>query len=194
MEVRMAHQAVVTFTARGSDRIIQEGGSQSWKLNTERMKDIEFLVCTQNVHNGPWGGMDHPHRSAFLVGRVAGVVPSTDTPGRWLIAISEFARVNIPEVWDKSRFPVRYTTLEDLGIDPATLNFEPLPPRPGSPTTEDEEADHEEIPPPGIVSEAVAGGEKVQPSGVVRSVADAKRVLSQVLGVPQTSIDITVRY
>lgn len=175
----MAHQAVVTFTARGSNRIIQEGGSQSWKLNVERMKDVEFLICTQNTHNGPWGGMDHEHRSAFLVGRVACVVPSTDTPGRWLIAISEFARVNIPEVWDKSRFPVRYTTLEDLGIDLETLVFEPLPERPDVPAiAEEDEAEHEEVPPP----------------GVVRSVADAKRVLSHILGVPQSSIDITVRY
>jgi hypothetical protein len=190
----MAHQAVVTFTARGSDRIIKEGGSQSWKLNTERMKEVEFLVCTQNIHNGPWGGADHAHRAAFLVGRVAGVVPSTDTPGRWLIAISEFARVNIPEVWDKSRFPVRYTTLEDLGIDPAKLKFEPLPPRPDASTADDDEAEHEEIPPPVIVSGPGGEGEDVRPSGVVRSVADAKRVLSQVLGVPQKSIDITVRY
>jgi hypothetical protein len=190
----MAHQAVVTFTARGSGRIIQEGGSQSWKLNTERMKDIEFLVCTQNIHNGPWGGMDHPHRSAFLVGRVSGVVPSTDTPGRWLITMSEFARVNIPEVWDKSRFPVRYTTLEDLDIDPTKLEFEPLPPQPDAPTPEDDEAEHEEIPPPGIVSETGVEAEEVRPSGVVRSVADAKRVLSHVLGVPQASIEITVRY
>ncbi len=190
----MAHQAVVTFTARGSDRIIQEGGSQSWKLNTERMKDIEFLVCTQNIHNGPWGGMDHPHRSAFLVGRVAGVVPSTDTPGRWMIAIKEFARVNIPEVWDKSRFPVRYTTLEDLGIDPETLMFEPMPARPDALTNEDDAAEHEEIPPPSLGSEAGLEGESGPPFGVVRSVADAKRVLSHVLGVPQASIDITVRY
>src|ERR1019366_4114703 len=97
-----------------------------------------------NCHNGPWGGMDHPHRSAFLVGKVSGVVPATDTPGRWKIAIREFARVNIPEVWDKSRFPVRYTTLEDLGIDPTTLNFEPLPPGPHSAAAEDDDAEHEE--------------------------------------------------
>ena len=188
------HQAVVTFTARGSNRIIQEGGSQSWKLNIERMKNVEFLVCTQNIHNGPWGGMDHPHRSAFLVGRVSGVIPSTDTPGRWMIAISEFARVNIPEVWDKSRFPVRYTTLEDLGIDPTKLEFEPLPPRPDATPPEDDEADHAEIPPPIIVSPPPVGGEVSHSSGIVRSVADAKQVLSRILGVGPDSIDITVRY
>jgi hypothetical protein len=174
----------MTFTARGSDRIIQEGGSQSWKLNTDRMKDVEYLVCTQNRHNGPWGGMDHPHRSAFIVGKVSGIIPSTDTPGRWMIAINEFARINLPEVWDKSRFPVRYTTLEELGIDVATLDFEPLPQMPDRVAVEDDEAEHEEVPPPTIVSE----------TGIVRSVADAKRVLSHVLGVPQSAIDITVRY
>lgn len=173
----MTHSAILTFTARGSDRIIQEGGSQAWKLNIERAEDIEFLVCAQNTHNGPWGGMDHPHRSAFIVGRISGIVPSIETPGRWLVRMSEFARINIPEVWDRSRFPVRYTTLEDLGIDPETLDFEPMPETSAEPATE-EDADGEEVPPP----------------SVIRSVADARRVLSQVLNVPETSIDITVRF
>jgi hypothetical protein len=133
--------------------------------------------------------MDHDHRAAFLVGRIAGTVPSTDTPGRWLIKISEFARVNIPEVWDKSRFPVRYTTLESIGIDPATLTFEPLPSLSnGLAAEDDDEAGHEEIPP-------LAGPETEHvKSGIVRSVADAKRVLSLILGVAPTAIDINVRY
>ena len=36
---------------------------------------------------------------------------------RWIIEISEYAVVDYPETWGEWRNPVKYTTLEELGID-----------------------------------------------------------------------------
>ena len=60
-------------------------------------------------------------------------MPAPERPGRWLIRISEYIDCMIPNIWGKSgqihlRYPVWYTTLEDLGIDLAALPpFKPMP-------------------------------------------------------------------
>jgi hypothetical protein len=41
--------------------------------------------------------------------------------------LSEYAFVSIPEVWQGWRNPVHYAALEDFGIDPAQLDFQPMP-------------------------------------------------------------------
>lgn len=46
---------------------------------------------------------------------------------RWIIKISEYALADYPEKWGEWRNPVKYTTLEELGIDPKTLKFKPMP-------------------------------------------------------------------
>jgi hypothetical protein len=46
---------------------------------------------------------------------------------RWRVRIGDYAKIAIPHAWDGGRNPVRYTTLQELGIDPATLEFEPIP-------------------------------------------------------------------
>ena len=67
-----------------------------------------------------------------MVGRVRDVVPSSDHEGRYLIALGEYARVNIPDIWKGDRNPVKYATVEDLGIDFSTLSWEPMPARSGN--------------------------------------------------------------
>ena len=48
---------------------------------------------------------------------------------RYLIEFSEFARVNIPNVWKGDRNPVKYRSADDLGIDFSKLKWEPMPER-----------------------------------------------------------------
>jgi hypothetical protein len=126
------HTAVVTFTARNSRWVLEDGGSQAWRLDADRVRRSEYLVCTQNQHNTEgFGEPAAEHRAAFLIGRISDVVPSPEEPNRWLIRISEYIECNIPNIWGKSghtRYPVRYTTLEELGIDLGLLPpFRPLP-------------------------------------------------------------------
>jgi hypothetical protein len=118
--------AVVVLTARGPDKILAEGGSQNWRLNEDRARKSEYLVCVQNRHNGNWGSATEPHGTAFLIGRITEIVPSPEEPQRWLIKIGQYAKINVPNVWQSWRFPVRYMSLEELGIDPEKLEFETL--------------------------------------------------------------------
>jgi hypothetical protein len=117
----MAHTAVVVFTAKNGQRILKDGGSRDWRLNADRARRSEFLVCTQNRHHPDEdsGVLGASHGAAFLIGRITDVVPSQE-PGRWLICIGEYVACDIPNIWGKlghARYPVRYTTLEELGID-----------------------------------------------------------------------------
>jgi hypothetical protein len=131
----MARAAIVVFTARSLNEILRDGGSRDWRLDADRARDCGYLVCTQNRRNTDFGAPTAPHGAAFLIGRISGVVRSPDDLARWLIQISEYTECVIPNIWGKSghlRYPVWYTTLEDLGIDLTTLPpFTALiPPRP----------------------------------------------------------------
>jgi hypothetical protein len=123
-EGTMAQTAIVVFTARSLDEILRDGGSRDWRLDSDRASGCHYLVCTQNRRNTDFGAPTAPHGAAFLIGRISGVVTSPDDPARWLIKISEYTECIIPNTWGKSghlRYPVWYTTLEDLGIDMTTL-------------------------------------------------------------------------
>jgi hypothetical protein len=69
-----------------------------------------------------------------LVAKILDVVPATAPPennespeNRYLIQFSEFARVDVPNAWKGYRNPVKYSSFEELGIDPSTLKWEPIP-------------------------------------------------------------------
>jgi hypothetical protein len=117
---------IVVFTAKSVDRIIREGGTSSWTLDRNNARQREFAVCARNAHADWVEGSEH-HGSAFLIGRISDVVPSQESEGRWLIKFSEFARLDVPNAWKGWRNPVHYSSFQELGIDPTTLTFEPMP-------------------------------------------------------------------
>jgi hypothetical protein len=125
----MKHKALIVFTGRSPTRVIREGGSQAWALNPQNAKECEYLVCTQNRKAGAWADPTEPHGEAFLVGKISGVVRSKERQetNRYLLQISEFAKVKISKAWRGDRNPVRYGSLEDIGIDLKKLSFEPMP-------------------------------------------------------------------
>jgi hypothetical protein len=97
-----------------------------------------------------------------------------DADGRFLIQFSEYARVNIPDAWQGGRNPVSYGTLEDLGIDPSSLKWMPMP----------------------EVKESVLAAEPPAPNaGPVGplTMAQAKQGLAQTFGVKPDAIEITIR-
>ena len=57
-------------------------------------------------------------------------MPATDNdnPDRYLVKMSEYAELNVPDVWQGWRNPIKYTTLEELGINLEGLDFRPMPP------------------------------------------------------------------
>lgn len=171
--------AIAVFTARSPERIVREGGSQAWVLNPARAKNCTWLVCTQNRHNPnhEFSDATEPHGTAFLLGKISAIRKSQE-PGddeRWMIAISEFARINVPDGWDHGRNPVRYTSLAQLGIAPEKETFEPMP------------VGAVAHPPVGATTTSGA-----QPVAML-TIAEAKKALAATFGVNPEAIEITIR-
>jgi hypothetical protein len=176
-EVAMIEKdTVVVFTARSPGRIIEEGGSQAWVLNPARAKLCKWLVCTQNRHNPDHNFSDatEPHGAAFLVGRISAITQSQEegSGDRWLIEMSEFARVDKPNVWKGWRNPVRYVSLVDVGIKIADLEFEPMPKAKQTPASQ-------------------AEATPLRPATL--TIADAKKALAATFGVKPEAVEISIR-
>lgn len=165
------------FTAKSDDRILRDGGSASWVLDPVRARQCTWLVCTQNRHNNEeYADGTEPHGSAFLLGRISAIRRPPGEDDRWLIAISEYARINIPNAWRHWRNPVRYTTLAELGIDLEGIEWQPVP----EVTAADSETTRSEEP----------TALRAEPP---LTIAEAKKRLAVTFGVKPEAIEITVR-
>lgn len=174
-----AEDTIVVFTARSPDRVLREGGSQAWVLNAVRAKGCTWLICTQNRHNADHEFSDatEPHGAGFLLGKISGIRKS-QTPGdedRWMIAISAFARIDKLDLWDHGRNPVRYTSLQALGIDPSSVTLQPMP--------------QDVVVQPAAGSIATAGA----PPAATLTIIEAKKALAAAFGVRPEAVEITIR-
>lgn len=170
----MPHSAIAVFTANSRDQILEIGGSASWVVAEKQARRREFLVCIRNARDVDFH--DHePHGTAFLVGRISGLKShGVDRKGmpRWIIEISDYAVVDYPEAWGEWRNPVKYTTLEELGIDLKKLKFKPMP----APT--------KPPPAPAVPDRSKAGA---------LTIAEAKAGLALQFGVPPEAIEILIK-
>ena len=170
---------IVVFTAKSPSRILGDGGSQAWVLEPIRARKCTWLICCQNQHNRQeYADATEPHGSAFLLGRISEIRRPTDPDdsGRWQIAISEYARINVPNLWDHGRNPVRYTTLGDLGISLQDIEWQTLPTARDAPpqTTRAHEPTPSEAEP-------------------LLTIAEAKKRLAVAFGVKPDAVEITIR-
>lgn len=166
---------IVVFTARSPDRIVKEGGSQAWVLNPVRAKQSRWLVCTQNQRNPDHEFSDatEPHGTGFLLGKISSIVhaPESSDGSRWMIAISEFARIDLPGAWDHGRNPVRYASLKELGIDLAGIEFQPM-----------------------LHADATQSKHRFETASPTSlTIAEAKKALAVTFGVKPEAIEITIR-
>lgn len=174
----MSNPCIAVLTARGTERLLSEGGTMSWRLNPENARRMQYCVCIQNREDTGWGAADHDHHVAFLVGRISEVVPSPDMPERYLIQFSEYATIHREDAWGGYRNPIRYTNLEEFGVDPHQLKWQPMP----VPNTAAQASPHFDGPPP------------PSEGAVPLTMAQARAGLAIGLGVPETAIEITVRF
>jgi len=178
----MSSEAIVVFTFQSTETIVAMGGTSAWHLAPKNARLCEFAVCTRNAKDDRVEGPE-AHHSAFLVGRVRGVVPCPGTPGtngtsktRFLIQFSEFARVNAPNAWKNGQQnPICYKSLQELGIDPLILKWEPMPSRTGE----------------SKLANAAAPIQQLNPLPL--TLAEAKKGLALTFNVPPESIEITIR-
>jgi hypothetical protein len=177
MKVKIKN-TVVVLEHRSVERMVENGGTSSWHLVRNRARRCDYVVCTRNGKRSDVEGTE-PHRSAFLIAKIRDVVPSPTVDGRWLIQFSEYARLNIREVWPKgNRNPVGYACLEDIGIDPFTLEWEKMPKAGKSPAYAPHVSSHDSGLPNG---------------NTPLTIPEAKKRLAITYGVPPEAIEITIR-
>lgn len=162
----MNDKTAVVFTAKSVERLIEEGGTSSWKVDRNNARACAYAVCTRNAH-ASWVEGSEPHAAAFLIGKVKDVVPAPDHENRYLFTFSEFARLDLPNVWKGDRNPVKYSSLEALGIDASKLQWEPMP----------------------TDQKPTSKAETRKPL----TIAEAKKALAQTFGVAPDAIEITIR-
>lgn len=124
--IEMTHSAIAIYTGKPTETILEDGGSQAWVLDKRNAQKAEYGVLCFNPH-AEWSKGNVGHGAAFLIGRISGVTPSPIEPERSIILFDEYAEVNLPDTWGGWRNPVKYTSLEELGIDVETLIFQPMP-------------------------------------------------------------------
>jgi hypothetical protein len=179
----MSEEIAVVFTAKSVGRILREGGTSAWRLDRNHARRCAYVVCTRNTQ-AAWAEGTEAHRSAFLVGKISDVVPCKPTPenheardNRFLIKFSEYAQVNVPEVWTGERNPVKYRSPETLGIDFSALKWEQMPKHASEP-------------------EALGKTVLVDKAGVIErplTIAEAKSRLALAFNVQPEAIEITIR-
>ncbi len=163
---------VTVFTAKDLDKILVQGGSGNWKLDPARVRKCEYAILTANSHHPKTQHGLGVHQVAFMIGKVSGVTgPVYDDlgnqePGRYLIQFSEYAEVEIPQVWKGLRNPVKYGDTSELDIDLDSLTWKPFP----------------------------AGKAKVADRVIpALTIDEAKRGIAAKLGIKPGAIDITIR-
>jgi hypothetical protein len=167
------HMAIFVLTGRGIETMLAEGGSQAWTIDANRARDCEYVVCIQNHKQDYFDPkqLSAPHHTAFLVGKLACITaadPDCDDKGnRKKLVFSEFAEIDFPDSWPGNRNPVFYSALEDMNIDVAKLNFQPMP----------------------IQEPAVPAADKPQPL----TIPQAKAGLALNFGIAPADIDIVIR-
>ena len=163
----MTENVLQVLTFKSVDTVLSTGGTQSWTLDRNRAKGCKYAVCCRNAHSPDTDG-NEAHGSAFMVGKVSDVVPSTETEDRWLVLFSEYALVNVGDQWE-GRNPVRFYTAEHYEgyIDFDTLDWKPMP----EPSAEPDAA----------------------PTKKGMTIAEAKAALAETFGVEPSAIEITIR-
>lgn len=178
---------IILFTAKTSGQMLKDGGSWSWVLNPQSMRDVKYAVCVRNSDprfDEECGHRPEPHNSAFFVGRIKGIrkVGRENDRDRYIIEFSEYAIINDPVPnfrHGSTRNPVTYGDVDqaqDKGLDIEKLDWRPMPePSPDArfaiATPEDEQND-----------EDVEG----------LTISQAKAGLAITFGVPVSAITITV--
>lgn len=181
-----AEDTILVFTDESAGKIIMEGGSGEWRVNPVRAKQCKWLVCTQNQHT-PYHSSSNatePHKSGFLLGRISGLRKASvdDSSNRWLIAISEYALISYPDLWDGGRNPRRYTSLEELGISLEGIELQPIQ---SDRQTSLPSAIREEPRQPELRSVDFTQG--------LLTIPEAKKALAVTFGVKPEDVEITIR-
>jgi hypothetical protein len=169
---------ILVFTGRSVAQMVREGGSEAWRLDLPRARACTYMVATQNRRSAVHRSGSAPHGDGFIVAKIDDIVDSKEEPGRYCINFTKIAPIDNPKLWPGLRNPVRYTTLDNIGIDVTRLVFRSA-------------ADFVETP----SSDAASTASKLQAAAsevVPLTMIAAKRGLAAYFGVDVDAIEVTI--
>lgn len=119
-------EAVIIFTSKPLETMISEGGAGYWSANKKRLEKCSFLIATKSdtLRQHFPSDINIEQGSAFIVGKISNIATSPDGK-RYVIQFSQYAEINIPNVWTGNRNPVAYIDIETLKEE-HELDFENL--------------------------------------------------------------------
>lgn len=121
-------EVLTVLTYKCVAHLISDGGTQSWVISPTRVRRrCNYVVCVRHQH-GPYKAEgQEPHKHAFMVMKISGVVPSAETAGRFKVEASEYALIDGPLIPLNSASPTQYfPSLASIGIDEASLDWKPM--------------------------------------------------------------------
>jgi hypothetical protein len=180
-------EILTVLTYKSASRIVGDGGTQSWVISPRRVRRCSYVVCVRH-QQGPYKAEgDEPHKHAFLVGKVSGVVPSSEMKDRFRIEIDEYAIIGGPQVPLKSASPTQYfPSLSSVGIDEAALDWKPISDLPAMDASST---------PIGVGTTKETAQDVGESQGVpsMSVLMQAKKLVADGLKVPLSAVEITVR-
>jgi hypothetical protein len=126
----LVEEVLLVQSHKANRVLIGIGGTKAWRLNPQRVLKCKYVVVCRLATPMDEETQSDPHRAAYLVGKVRDVIPAPGEPGRWFVRFSDYSEVLIPNIFPGQRSPVAYKTIDDLqnlGLDPSALLFQPVP-------------------------------------------------------------------
>lgn len=118
-------ETIVLFTRKPIEETLERGGSDAWALGKARAENCTYCVLTRNAHHENTG--PERHGSGFMVGKILDIIPAPERPERWIVRFSEYAEINIPNMWGGWRNPVIYQPESEIEIDFENLDWHAMP-------------------------------------------------------------------
>ena len=128
-------ESVLFFTFKSHETLLYFNGSQSWELDPNRVSKCKYLICVKNMNHPLTENTFCNHGDGFLVGKISNIRKPYNEKGeentstnRWLVTFNEFSTINLPNIWEGWRNPVKYIKTDELNVDFEKLKFTACPP------------------------------------------------------------------
>ena len=169
--MQLNDKAIAVLTYETASDIVKNQGLGTWVLNERRALQQTYLVCCRPVL-----GTQYPDAvfEAFLVAKMDrpfAVATTESDQKRYRIPITRYALVDLQLPWRDWRNPVKYTSLDKLGLDAETLHLDSC-----------------------LGAKHPSATPTADPDGIQKlTLIDAKRGLAAMLGIKPEQIEIEVR-
>ncbi|AGH37679.1 hypothetical protein F542_17970 [Bibersteinia trehalosi USDA-ARS-USMARC-188] len=110
-------ESILIYGGKSFGEIMEDGGLGWWIVNQSRAEHLEYAVLTRCLTQ-EWATYDAEQGTAVMLCKLSNSVVKANDSNRKCIGISSYARINIPEFWQKmtnsQRNPFKYIDTDEL--------------------------------------------------------------------------------